>query len=160
VNRVLLSFGGNLGDPVSAILTAYEALQERGFHDLKRSHFYRTKPWGLTDQPDFINSCAEAVTFLSPEDVLSVMQQLEYEAGPRKPDLKWGPRVLDIDLLSYEDQVHDSPHLTLPHPHLWERAFVLVPLLDLGKDRVILGRSLREAVKNVDLTGIERLKEV
>jgi 2-amino-4-hydroxy-6-hydroxymethyldihydropteridine diphosphokinase len=157
VNLVLLSFGGNIGDPVCSILKACETLQNKGLRELKLSHFYRTKPWGLTDQPDFINACAEAITDLTPHALLILTQQIEQEAGRQETGPRWGPRPLDIDILTYDDLECHDPHLTLPHPSLWNRAFVLVPLLDLDPYKIIQGYSVADAVRTIDVTGIVKL---
>jgi 2-amino-4-hydroxy-6-hydroxymethyldihydropteridine diphosphokinase len=146
VSRTIsLAFGGNLGEPIVAISRACEALRQAGLEALRLSPFYRTSPWGRIDQPDFVNACAIAKTRLTPHQLLSLTRSLEEAAGRERGPI-WGPRILDIDLLSYEDIVLTTPELTLPHPRLLERAFVLVPLHDLAPDLIVSGHSIREAL--------------
>jgi len=105
----------------------------------QRSGLYRSKPWGLRDQPDFVNAVARLETALGPRDLLRSLLAVETELGRVRSGQRWGPRSIDIDLLSYEDVILASVELTLPHPHMHERAFVLVPLLELAPDFRIPG---------------------
>ena len=154
---VLLGFGGNIGDPVAAINAALQHLETHGVHVTARSHFYRTPAWGVTDQPDFVNVCAAGETALMPRDLLNLIRRIEAELGRERRE-RWGPRVIDIDILAYDNRVIDEPGLTIPHPHLTERAFVLVPLLDIAPDRVIAGRSVRDWATGVDRSRIQRIQ--
>ncbi len=120
------------------------------------SGFYRTPPWGPVPQPDFVNACAVAETVFAPRDLLRVTQSIERELG-REPGLRFGPRAIDIDILDYAGQAIDEPGLTLPHPRLSERAFVLVPLAEIAPERIIAGRTIRDWAADADRTGIERL---
>lgn len=123
-----------------------------------RSSDYRTPPWGRTDQPDFINAVIEIRTTLSPHELLARAQEIEFRLGrTRKFGERFGPRTIDIDLLAYDDIHLDDPDLTLPHPRMFERAFVLVPLLEIAPDAVVAGRSLKDALAGLDRSGIERL---
>ena len=153
---ILLGLGGNLGDPAAAIDAALQRLDARGARMTARSHLYRTPAWGVTDQPDFVNLCAAGETALRPRDLLDVIQRIEVELGRERRE-RWGPRVIDIDILTYGDCVIDEPGLTIPHPHLTARAFVLVPLLDIAPDRIIAGRSVRDWAIEVGGSGIERI---
>ena len=154
--EVLLGFGGNLGDPAAAIAAALDRLDAAGVRIVRRSHLYRTAPWGVTDQPDFLNLCAAAETALPPRELLSLAQRIEAELG-REPGERWGPRVIDIDILTYGDLAVDEPGLKIPHPRLTERAFVLVPLAEIAPEAAIGGRTLREWAARVDRSGVERL---
>jgi 2-amino-4-hydroxy-6-hydroxymethyldihydropteridine diphosphokinase len=153
---VLLAFGGNLGDPRAIIERALVLLDARGVRIGRRSSFYRTPPWGPVPQPDFVNACAVGCTALTPRTLLNVTQALERELG-RVPGERWGPRAIDIDILDYDGRALDEPGLALPHPHLTERAFVLVPLMEIAPDRIIAGRSVQDWVAAADRSGIERL---
>lgn len=156
MNRVLLGLGGNVGDPIAAIETALARLPGAGVTVLSLSRFYRTPPWGPVPQPDFINACASVETSQNPRDLLAATQAIERDLG-RQPGERWGPRRIDIDILDYEHAALDEPGLTLPHPRLFERAFVLVPLMEIAPDRVIAGRTVRDWAASVDRTGIEPL---
>ena len=152
--EVLLGLGGNLGDPVVTIEAALKHLDAGGARITRRSRWYRTAPWGVTDQPDFVNLCAAAETELSPRALLKLAQDTETALG-RTRGLRWGPRTIDIDILTYGDLALDEPGLEIPHPRLTERAFVLVPLLDIAPDHVISGRPVRAWAADVDRSGVE-----
>ena len=157
--EALIALGGNVGDVRSTIRDALARLCNGAEARLiARSPSYITPPWGVEDQPPFINACASIDTRLSPHDLLARAQEIERTFGRnRERERRWGPRTLDIDLIAYDDVKMDSVELTLPHPRLFERAFVLVPLADIAPDRVIAGVSVRDALTKVDATGIERL---
>ena len=154
--EILLGFGGNLGASIAAIEAALQRLEAGGVRITARSPFYSTPAWGKTDQPDFVNLCAAGKTALAPHDLLDVIRRIEAALGRERRE-RWGPRVIDIDILAYDDRVMDEPGLTIPHPHLTERSFVLVPLLDIAPDRIIAGRSVREWAAGVDGNGIRRI---
>lgn len=154
--EVLLGLGGNLGDPVASIEAALDRLEASGVRILRRSRWYRTAPWGKADQPPFVNLCAAAETELAPRALLDLIHATEADLGRERRE-RWGPRTVDIDILAYGDERIDEPDLTIPHPRLTERAFVLVPLLDIAADRVIEGRTLREWGAAVDHSGVEPL---
>ena len=157
--EALLGLGGNVGD-VRAALREAIALFADG-EDVKlvaRSSDYRTPPWGVTDQPPFVNLAIAVETRLSPRDLLTRALNVERALDrDRTRERRWGPRTIDIDLLAYDDDARDEPDLTLPHPRLFERAFVLVPLAEIVPDRVIAGRRVRDGLAAVDAKGIEKL---
>ncbi len=157
--EALLALGGNVGDARATIDRAIASFCDGdAVRLLARSSDYRTPPWGVTDQPPFINAVIAVVTALSPRLLLERAQATERAFGRnRAQERHWGPRPLDIDLLAYDDRVMREPDLTLPHPRLFERAFVLVPLAEIAPDRVIAGRKIREALALLDRSGIERL---
>ena len=157
--EALLALGGNLGDARTTLDRAIAALCERGDIRLTaRSSDYKTPPWGVADQPPFINLCIAVETTLTPPALLARTQDIERAFGrDREHERRWGPRPLDIDLLSYDDLAIDTPQLTLPHPRMFERAFVLVPLAEIMPDRAIAGMQVRDALAKVDATGIVRL---
>jgi 2-amino-4-hydroxy-6-hydroxymethyldihydropteridine diphosphokinase len=158
--EALLGLGGNVGN-VRATLNEAIALFADG-RDVTltaRSSDYRTPPWGVTDQPDFINCAIAVETALSPRALLARALNVERALDrDRSRERRWGPRTIDIDLLAYDDLTLDEPGLTLPHPRLFERAFVLVPLAEIVPDRVIAGRSVREGAASLDAQGVEQLK--
>ena len=139
-----IGLGGNLGDAAASLREAFIALA--GLPDtrlLRASRLYQTPAWGVTTQPDFINAVAMIDTALAPAALLEHLLRIERDAGRHRladGSDRWGPRTLDLDLLLYGDEVIATPALTVPHPHLHERAFVLVPLLEIAPDICIPGR--------------------
>jgi 2-amino-4-hydroxy-6-hydroxymethyldihydropteridine diphosphokinase len=156
VAEVLLGLGGNLGDPAAAIEAALARLEVGGVRIARRSHFYRTTPWGVADQPEFVNLCAAGETALAPAELLRLIHRAEAELGRERRE-RWGPRTVDIDILAYDDATVDEPGLTIPHPRLTERAFVLVPLAEIAADHVIQGRTVSEWAGAIDRAGVERI---
>ena len=159
MTEALLALGGNVGNS-RAILERAVALLCDGIEvRLKlRSSDYRTPPWGFKYQSPFINLCIAVETELSPRDLLARAQAVELQLGrDRAHEKRWGPRTADIDIIAYGDLAVDELGLTLPHPRLFERGFVLLPLAEIAPDRVIAGRNVRDALAGVDQSGIERL---
>lgn len=138
-----VGLGGNLGDAAASLRDAFAALGRLPDTRLLRaSRLYRTPAWGVTAQPDFVNAVAMIETALTPPALLENLLRIERDAGRHRlsdGSDRWGPRTLDLDLLLYGDEVIDTPDLTVPHPHLHERAFVLVPLLEIAPDTRIPG---------------------
>jgi 2-amino-4-hydroxy-6-hydroxymethyldihydropteridine diphosphokinase len=159
MTEALLALGGNVGNSRAILDRAVQLLCDgRDLRLTARSSDYSTPPWGFKYQPPFINLCIAVDTTLSPRDLLARAQAVELKLGrDRAHEKRWGPRTADIDIIAYDDLTLDEPGLILPHPHLFERAFVLLPLAEIAGDRVIAGQSLREALAKVDSTGIERL---
>jgi 2-amino-4-hydroxy-6-hydroxymethyldihydropteridine diphosphokinase len=157
--EAFLALGGNLGDVRATFTRAIAMLCKDGAVALRaRSSDYRTPPWGVTDQPPFVNAVIAVTTTLSPHELLHRALKCERALGrDRTGERRWGPRPIDIDILAYDDvELHD-PDLTLPHPHLFERAFVLVPLAEIAPDRVIGGIRERDALARIDASGMEKL---
>jgi 2-amino-4-hydroxy-6-hydroxymethyldihydropteridine diphosphokinase len=143
--RVVLALGSNVGDKAASLRRALRAIAaEQGIELTAVSRLYRTAPWGKTDQDWFVNACALARTKLAPEALLERVKRLEVELG-REPTERWGPRVIDIDLIAYDGITLKAERLTLPHPELFNRAFVLVPLAELAPDLVIAGVRVGDA---------------
>jgi dihydropteroate synthase len=143
--RIVLALGGNVGDKVMSLRRALRAIAaEPGVELTAVSRLYRTPPWGKTDQDWFVNACALGRTSLEPEALLEHVKRLEVELG-REPTERWGPRVIDIDLIAYDEVALKTERLTLPHPELFNRAFVLVPLTEIAPDLVIGGVRIGEA---------------
>ena len=150
-----LGLGSNLGDKRAMLTGALARLDATpGIRVTARSRFYRTPPWGDTNQDWFLNAAAALDTTLSPADLLAACLQVERQLG-RVRERKWGPRSIDIDVLAYGQEAVDDPDLVLPHPFVLERAFVLKPLADIAPDLVIGGTSVRDALARLDQTGIE-----
>jgi 2-amino-4-hydroxy-6-hydroxymethyldihydropteridine diphosphokinase len=159
MTEALLALGGNVGDS-RAILDRAVALLCDGTQVrlTARSSDYRTPPWGFKYQPPFVNLCIAVDTTLAPRALLKRAQAVELQLGrDRAHERRNGPRTADIDILAYGDLALDEPNLTLPHPRLFERAFVLVPLAEIAPDGSIGGCNIREALASLDTTGIERL---
>jgi len=157
--EALLGLGANVGD-VRATLDAAVALFAGGADValIARSSDFRTPPWGVIDQPSFINCAIAVETSLPPRALLDRALGVERALGrDRSREERWGPRTIDIDLLACDDLLLNEPDLVLPHPRLFERAFVLVPLAEIVPDRLIAGRRVSDALAQVDAAGIERL---
>ena len=150
MKQVFLGLGTNMGERQQNLADAIEALAKK-MKILRRSSIYETKAWGYTEQADFLNMVVEAKTELKPLALLNFLKRTESELG-RVANFRYGPRVIDIDILLYEDLVRNTPRLQIPHPRLHERAFVLVPMVELAADLVhpVLKRSMSELLKEVD----------
>ena len=154
-----LGFGGNVGDPVATIGAAVRSLRERGHvHIDKVSSLYRTAPWGPVPQPNFANACALGETDLPAHALLAELKAVEALLG-RESGERWGPRVIDIDILFYAGDVIDTPDLVIPHESLFLRAFVLVPLAEIAPDLVIARRRIGDAAASVGCEGVVRWRE-
>jgi 2-amino-4-hydroxy-6-hydroxymethyldihydropteridine diphosphokinase len=131
LNEAYVALGANLGDRDASLREALRRMAETpGVAVLRISRVYETDPVGYVDQPVFLNMAAALATRLSPVELLGRLLSIEREMG-RVRDIRWGPRTIDLDLLVYQDVVMDTPELTLPHPRMGERAFVLAPLRDV-----------------------------
>lgn len=135
--HVVLSIGANLGDRLAALQSVIDGMPG-GFRNVRASHAYETPPWGVLEQPAFLNAVVVADTDLTPMQVLSFARRCE-ESSDRVRDTRWGPRTLDVDIITYDDLVSHDPELTLPHPRAHERAFVLVPWVEVEPTAVIPG---------------------
>ncbi|MEH2509614.1 2-amino-4-hydroxy-6-hydroxymethyldihydropteridine diphosphokinase [Nitrobacteraceae bacterium AZCC 1564] len=159
---VLIALGGNVGDVRSTFRKAIANICGMAQATLiARSSDYSTPPWGDEQQDRFINACIEIETDLDPHALLFTMHKIEKKFGrDRANERHWGPRTLDLDMIAYDDVRLDRPELTLPHPRLFERAFVLVPLTEIAPDRLIAGRTPRQALSRLEVEGIERLPDL
>src|ERR1700727_2487871 len=143
--RIVLALGSNVGDQVQSLRRALRAIASEPGIELNRvSRLYRTAPWGKTDQDWFVNACVLGLPDLQPEALLERVKRLDVELG-RESTERWGPRIIDIDLIAYDDVTLKTGRLTLPHPELFNRAFVLVPLAEIGPDLVIAGVRVGDA---------------
>jgi 2-amino-4-hydroxy-6-hydroxymethyldihydropteridine diphosphokinase len=159
VVEAFIALGGNIGDVRAMFDRAVAMLCDDGAVRLvARSSDYRTPPWGVTDQAPFINAAIAVTTALPPHDLLARTEECERALGRnRARERRWGPRSIDLDLLAYDDLVLIDRDLILPHPHLFERAFALVPLAEIAPERVIAGIRVREALARLDASGIAKL---
>lgn len=157
-HTVYLALGSNLGDRRENLKQALASLSPQMVVKAK-SHIYETPPWEFEDQPMFLNQAVKVETYLDPEPLIKHVKRLEIALG-RKESFRNGPRSIDIDILFYNDLVLDTPLLTLPHPRLHERAFVLLPLMDIAPDLVhpVTHRSIREMTASCDLSGITQFQ--
>lgn len=156
----IVGLGGNVGDAVAIVQAALVGLDLLpGTRLVRASRLFRTPAWGKVDQPDFINAAALLETALPPRDLLDRLLGIERAFGRVRAEDgsdRWGPRALDLDVLLYGDRVVDAPGLRIPHPHLHERAFALLPLLDVAPDAVIPGIGpARDAPGVNDAAGID-----
>jgi 2-amino-4-hydroxy-6-hydroxymethyldihydropteridine diphosphokinase len=144
IHRVFLHTGSNIGDRLRNLEQALENIETRIGAVTMASRVFETKAWGITDQPDFLNQAVEVLTPMDPYQLLEAILEIEKTMG-RKREIKWGKRLIDIDILFYEDLVIASENLTIPHPFLHERKFVLEPLMDIAPDFVhpVLKKTIR-----------------
>lgn len=156
--RAYVGLGSNLEQPERQVRQALAALAGiPGTRLAAHSRLYRTPPWGDTEQPSFVNAVAALDTSLSPHTLLQQLQAIEAAAG-RARERRWGPRILDLDLLLHGDSVLDESGLSLPHPQIAQRAFVLVPLAELAPGLQVPGQGrVADLLAAVDAAGIEAL---
>lgn len=147
-----IGIGSNLNDPAAQVRAAVDAL--RGLGEVRAvSSLYLTEPWGVADQPKFVNAVAALQTILRPMELLLALKSAEAQLGRDFEGARWGPRVIDFDILTYGDEVVDEPALTIPHPHMKDRAFVLVPLAEIDERYA----ALRDALDPGALASVQRL---
>ncbi len=151
--NAILGLGSNIGDKAENIRTALRLLSAEGDIAVVRvSKFYRTAPWGVTDQDWFVNACAVVSTRLSAVELLRRCLGIEAEMK-RVRERHWGPRIIDVDVLTFGEETSDTAELKLPHPRITERGFVLVPFAEIAPDTIINGRSIgawRDAIDTSD----------
>ena len=160
--RALIALGGNVGDVRATFRKAIANICDMAQGALlARSSDYVTPPWGEPQQAKFVNACIEIETSLDPHALLFTLHKIETKFGrDRAHEQRWGPRPLDLDLIAYDDVSMQKAELTLPHPRLFERAFVLVPLAEIAPERVIAGRKVASALAGLSTEGIERLPDI
>jgi 2-amino-4-hydroxy-6-hydroxymethyldihydropteridine diphosphokinase len=149
--RALLGLGANLGDPLATLNAAKARLAAVG-RVTAASALYRTPPWGVEAQPPFVNAALALETELDPDALLAALKALERDLG-RVASERWGPRVIDLDILDVDGVRREDPHLTIPHPRLFERAFALVPLAEIEPAFA----AARDALPSGDLAAVERI---
>ncbi len=160
--NVLIALGGNVGDVRDTFRRAISnicGMTQAGLQ--ARSSDYATPPLGDIEQPRYVNACISIDTSLDPHALLFTLHKIEKKFGrDRASETRWGPRTLDLDMLAYDDVTIEKPELTLPHPRMFQRAFVLMPLCEIAPDRVIGGQTPAEALALLSTEGIERLPDL
>jgi len=153
---VYLALGSNLGNRLSNLKEAIAALPPQ-MEVKAKSAVYETPPWGYEDQPRFLNQVLKATTYLDPEPLLKHLKRLEVALG-RKETFQNGPRLIDIDILFYDELILNKPSLVIPHPRLQERGFVLLPLMDLDPNLThpVTKKSVREMMTDCNVEGIKK----
>jgi 2-amino-4-hydroxy-6-hydroxymethyldihydropteridine diphosphokinase len=154
---VYLALGTNLGDRLMNLRQAMVSLTPQ-MEVKSRSQIYETPPWGYEDQPKFLNQVIKAQTYLEPEPLLKHLKRLEVALG-RKESFPNGPRLIDIDILFFDELVLNTPSLIIPHPRLHERAFVLLPLMDIAPNLIhpVTGKSVREMAAECEAIEIQKI---
>lgn len=156
--RAFLSLGGNLGDPTKSMAAALHLLDASGSTRVVAvSSLHRTPPWGKVDQPDFLNVTAEVATSLAPLELLDLCLEVERRLKRVRVE-RWGPRLIDIDVLLLGNSNVSDIGLEIPHPRMLDRAFVMVPLAEIAPDLMLAGKSATEWAAALDSAGIERLE--
>jgi 2-amino-4-hydroxy-6-hydroxymethyldihydropteridine diphosphokinase len=152
---IYISLGSNLGDRLANLRNAITALPPKVEPEVQSS-IYETEPWGYSDQPSFLNQIIKADTFLDPFGLITFLKETEIMLG-RQETFHFGPRLIDLDILFYDDLVIETPSLTIPHPRIAERAFVLIPLAEIAPDfkHPVLGKSLQQLKTSMDAGGVE-----
>lgn len=154
--RVFISIGSNAGDRLANCRLSVARLSETGLlRVVKRSSFYLTRPWGREGQREFVNCAVEVKTALRPEELLNLLKAVEKSMG-RSPGPRWGPRVIDLDMIFYGDRVKDGRDLKLPHPRARQRAFVMLPLSEIASEftHPVLGKKLSEIAAGLGNEGV------
>lgn len=146
-----IGLGSNVGGRERNCEKAVSILKERGVSILKMSSLYETSPWGVEDQPDFINMVVEAEAELRPLELLNLLKEIESDMG-RVKTYRWGPRLIDLDILFYDTLVVDTPELKIPHPYIEKREFVLRPLSEIAPDlrHPVTGKTVREMLESLE----------
>ena len=157
--KAFLSLGSNMGDRLEYLSKAIDKIaQIQGCNILNKSSIYETEPWGYENQEAFLNLCISIETSLSPYELLESLQTIELELD-RVRKIHWGPRTIDIDILLFDDIICEDDKLTIPHPRMRERAFVLIPLYDIEKYLIIDGIKLEDLINKIDTRGIKEYKK-
>jgi 2-amino-4-hydroxy-6-hydroxymethyldihydropteridine diphosphokinase len=161
MENVYIGLGSNLADPAAQVAAGVRALARLPKTRLvAHSRLYRSAPWGRADQPEFVNAVIQLETALEPRELLDHLLGIERGAGRERDGTRWGPRILDLDILAYAQRRVAEPGLQVPHPHLHERAFVLVPLAEIAPDLHIPGRGrVADLLAGVDASTCERVAE-
>ncbi|MDX2288604.1 MAG: 2-amino-4-hydroxy-6-hydroxymethyldihydropteridine diphosphokinase [Hyphomicrobiaceae bacterium] len=152
--EAIVALGSNIGDKAAHLTRALRLLTRSGEISVRAvSRYYQTPPWGKTDQDWFLNACARVETTLGPHALLERCLATETEMGRVRAE-KWGPRIIDLDVLAHGQTSMATADLTLPHPHITVRAFVLAPLADVAPDLCLEGRAVRDWLAEIDRTGV------
>jgi len=150
MHNVFIAIGTNLGDKEENIRQSIKKMEQNNIHIIKKSNVYKTMPYGYKNQPVFLNCVVQAETMLSPEELLYTLLSIEKQMG-RKRKIHWGPRIIDLDIIFYDNLIIDSSNLKIPHPDMQNREFVLEPLCDIAPNFVhpILHKTMKELLKEL-----------
>ena len=161
MSLVAISMGSNLGNRLSSLRKAILLLKKEGFNIIKTSDVFETPPFGVTNQPRFLNACLLIDTETNPADLLKKLKKIENEVG-RIQRFRWGPREIDLDIIFYDEKVIDGPSLKVPHPHMHERPFVLIPLKQISPQWVhpILKKTVEQMAEDLHECDILRITEL
>ena len=143
-----IGIGSNLGNREENCVKATRFLLDNGIIVTSMSSMIETEPWGMTNQQKFINTAIEAQTDLGPRELLDILKKIESDMD-RQPSVKWGPRIIDLDILFYDDLVMKTDGLEIPHPYMNKRDFVLIPLAEIAPDKIhpVLKKSVKELLE-------------
>lgn len=159
MNRAYLGLGTNMGDREEYLNSAVKLIDNNeNIKVVNKSKIYETKAWGYTDQADFLNMCIEVETSLNEYNLLEACQEVELKLN-RERIIRWGPRTIDVDILFFNDIILDNENLYIPHPRISERAFVLIPLIDLNENLVIKGKVISEYLNSLTNEERDEVKE-
>ena len=159
MTEAVLGLGGNVGDTRKEMVSALGLLERNpGISLVAVSPLYLTPPWGKTDQPPFLNAAARIETTLSPRSLLNAILDVERNLGRERSE-RWGPRTIDIDILVFGNADVDEPWLHIPHPRLKDRAFALVPLIDVMPDAIVEGQNATEWLSLIGSAGITKIAD-
>lgn len=154
---VYIGLGSNLGNRIAHLAQARGAIEKQAGEIRAASSIYDTAPWGPVPQDNYLNQVIRVATALQPRELLDVLHEIERAAGrDRKNEVRFGPRTLDLDILIYGDRMIDEEGLTIPHPRITERAFVLVPLAEIASDATIGGVKVGELLRQLDTESVRR----
>ena len=150
MHNVFIAIGTNLGDKEENIRQSIKKMEQNNIHIIKKSNVYKTMPYGYKNQPVFLNCVVQAETMLSPEELLYVLLSIEKQMG-RKRKIHWGPRIIDLDIIFYDNLIINSSNLKIPHPDMQNREFVLKPLCDIAPNFVhpVLHKTVKELLKEL-----------
>lgn len=150
MHNVFIAIGTNLGDKEENIRQSIKKMAQNNIHIIKKSTVYKTMPYGYKNQPVFLNCVVQAETMLSPEELLYVLLSIEKQMG-RKRKIHWGPRIIDLDIIFYDNLIINSSNLKIPHPDMQNREFVLKPLCDIAPNFVhpVLHKTVKELLKEL-----------
>ena len=150
MHNVFIAIGTNLGDKEENIRQSIKKMEQNNIHIIKKSNVYKTMPYGYKNQPVFLNCAVQAETMLSPEELLYTLLSIEKQMG-RKRKIHWGPRIIDLDIIFYDNLIINSSNLKIPHPDMQNREFVLKPLCDIAPNFVhpVLHKTMKELLKEL-----------
>lgn len=159
MNKAYLGLGTNIGDRLNYLKQACMLVDSyESINLIKKSKIYETKAWGYTNQSDFLNMCIEIETSISPQELLKICNEIEGKLN-RERIIRWGPRTIDIDILFFNDIILEEENLEIPHPRIQDRAFVIIPLMDINSKLIIKNKSIDGYLKTLTAEERDEVKE-